>query len=81
MSGTKPARACVPEHRVGGVSHVIGQRPARDWHRAPRGQEVGCYGLATPRNRIQETAISVQFAPGMRFLVSDFGVDAKAGTD
>eukprot|EP00961_Rhodomonas_salina_P169572 2284709-Rhodomonas_salina.8 len=29
---------------------------------------------ATPRNRIQETAISVQFVPGMRFLVLDFGV-------
>eukprot|EP00961_Rhodomonas_salina_P195092 2634106-Rhodomonas_salina.1 len=28
---------------------------------------------AAPRNRKQETAISVQFVPGMRFLVIDFG--------
>eukprot|EP00961_Rhodomonas_salina_P272923 3687849-Rhodomonas_salina.2 len=28
----------------------------------------------TLRNQIQETAISVQFVPGMRFLVFDFGV-------
>eukprot|EP00961_Rhodomonas_salina_P171727 2315662-Rhodomonas_salina.1 len=28
----------------------------------------------TPRNKIQETAISVKFVPGMRFLVFDFGV-------
>eukprot|EP00961_Rhodomonas_salina_P294542 3934666-Rhodomonas_salina.3 len=31
-------------------------------------------GATTPRNRIQETAISVQFIPGIRFLVIDFGV-------
>eukprot|EP00961_Rhodomonas_salina_P148442 1998221-Rhodomonas_salina.1 len=29
--------------------------------------------LHTPRNRIEETAISVQFAPVMRFLVFHFG--------
>eukprot|EP00961_Rhodomonas_salina_P301368 3940435-Rhodomonas_salina.1 len=28
----------------------------------------------TPRNRIQETAVSVQFVPAMRFLVFDFEV-------
>eukprot|EP00961_Rhodomonas_salina_P046660 626338-Rhodomonas_salina.1 len=28
----------------------------------------------TPRNPAQETAISVQFVPRMRFLVFDFGV-------
>eukprot|EP00961_Rhodomonas_salina_P273167 3690900-Rhodomonas_salina.2 len=28
----------------------------------------------TPRNPAQETAISVQFSPGMRFIVFDFGV-------
>eukprot|EP00961_Rhodomonas_salina_P055744 748632-Rhodomonas_salina.2 len=27
-----------------------------------------------PRNPRQETAIAVQFVPGMRFLVFDFGV-------
>eukprot|EP00961_Rhodomonas_salina_P029390 396351-Rhodomonas_salina.3 len=30
----------------------------------------------TPRNPIQETAISVQCVPGIRFLVIDFGVYA-----
>eukprot|EP00961_Rhodomonas_salina_P226988 3068816-Rhodomonas_salina.1 len=30
---------------------------------------------AAPRNPTRETAISVQIVPGMRFLVSDFGVD------
>eukprot|EP00961_Rhodomonas_salina_P163677 2204626-Rhodomonas_salina.1 len=42
---------------------------------------VWCYWLAfcrTPRNQIQETAISVQFVPRMRFLVFEFGVQ---GTD
>eukprot|EP00961_Rhodomonas_salina_P107878 1452664-Rhodomonas_salina.1 len=37
------------------------------------------YQTATPRNPTQETAISVPFAPGMRFLASDFG--ACAGSD
>eukprot|EP00961_Rhodomonas_salina_P058073 780444-Rhodomonas_salina.1 len=31
-------------------------------------------GCATQRNQIQENAISMQFVPGMRFLVFDFGV-------
>eukprot|EP00961_Rhodomonas_salina_P052616 705708-Rhodomonas_salina.1 len=30
--------------------------------------------LPAPRRQIQETAIAVQFVPGMRFLVPDFGV-------
>eukprot|EP00961_Rhodomonas_salina_P093387 1256768-Rhodomonas_salina.1 len=30
--------------------------------------------LPPPRNQIQETAFAVQFVPGMRFLVFDFGV-------
>eukprot|EP00961_Rhodomonas_salina_P162062 2183118-Rhodomonas_salina.4 len=31
----------------------------------------------TPRNQRQETAISVQIVPGMRFLAFDFGVDYR----
>eukprot|EP00961_Rhodomonas_salina_P116626 1569766-Rhodomonas_salina.6 len=32
----------------------------------------------TPRNPAQETASSVRFVPGMRFLVFDFGVQVRA---
>mmetsp|Transcript_58350 Transcript_58350/g.119332 ORF Transcript_58350/g.119332 Transcript_58350/m.119332 type:complete len:268 (-) Transcript_58350:176-979(-) len=32
---------------------------------------------STPRNRIQETAISVPFVPGFRFLAFDFGVGCR----
>eukprot|EP00961_Rhodomonas_salina_P197406 2663780-Rhodomonas_salina.1 len=32
--------------------------------------------VPTPQNQIQETAYSVQIAPGMRFLVFEFAVDA-----
>eukprot|EP00961_Rhodomonas_salina_P185000 2498023-Rhodomonas_salina.1 len=45
-----------------------------------QGCGIGCYrGYAPPQNRIQETTISVQFVPGMRFLVSDFAVHARTG--
>eukprot|EP00961_Rhodomonas_salina_P114723 1543271-Rhodomonas_salina.4 len=33
----------------------------------------------TGRNQIQESAISVQVVPGMRFLVFDFGGEGDAG--
>eukprot|EP00961_Rhodomonas_salina_P079229 1065092-Rhodomonas_salina.2 len=39
------------------------------------------YARATPRSPVQETTISVQFVPGMRFLVFDFRVYAKSRTD
>eukprot|EP00961_Rhodomonas_salina_P006451 87179-Rhodomonas_salina.2 len=32
----------------------------------------------TPRNPVEETAISVHFVPGMRFLVFDFGVQSHS---
>eukprot|EP00961_Rhodomonas_salina_P175623 2368233-Rhodomonas_salina.2 len=36
------------------------------------------FPLATGQNQTQETAFSVQFVPGMPFLVFDFGVYASA---
>eukprot|EP00961_Rhodomonas_salina_P155172 2090272-Rhodomonas_salina.1 len=47
---------------------------------ATRCAVLRCHGR-TPGNQTQQTTISVQSAPGMRFLVFDFGVYAKCGTE
>eukprot|EP00961_Rhodomonas_salina_P243585 3291791-Rhodomonas_salina.3 len=36
--------------------------------------------VRTPRHQIQESTVSVQVVPGMRFLVFDFGVDHVHGS-
>eukprot|EP00961_Rhodomonas_salina_P151488 2039199-Rhodomonas_salina.1 len=55
------------------VSRAAGLQP-RLLHPEPG---TASYG-PTPRNPVQETAISVQFVPGMRFLAFGFGVYAPA---
>eukprot|EP00961_Rhodomonas_salina_P006722 91278-Rhodomonas_salina.1 len=57
------------------VSGTDGSYAATGLCRAEQERRTAHAGIgSTPRNQIQEPAFSVQFVPGMRFLVFDFAL-------
>eukprot|EP00961_Rhodomonas_salina_P302366 3940817-Rhodomonas_salina.1 len=71
MPGTNIAhlRTC---YAMSGIEIACGATGGQGGHEWLRQNLSVCY--PTPRNHRQETAISVQFVPGMRFLVFDFAL-------
>eukprot|EP00961_Rhodomonas_salina_P096355 1295864-Rhodomonas_salina.3 len=72
MRYTAPTRQCPV---LTYAASVIGdaQRPVPALRRPHASLQRGTY-RPTPRNQIQETAITVQFVPGTWFPVFDFGM-------